>query len=629
MYGNGFTCLTPCINDLSHPTGETEEKYIQKEDSMYELEKPDNLVDFFERSVEKFARNPLFGTKDDGGIYEWITYQDVGKRVDNLRGGLAKVGVGKGDAVGIIANNRTEWAVAAFATYGLGARFIPMYEAELPQVWKYIVGDSSVKILFVTNNEILEKVKDFQHDIPTLETICLIESDAENSMKALEKLGAENPVSSYHPDPDDIAVLIYTSGTTGDPKGVLLSHGNMTSNSHAGRKSYPEIADGGVSLSILPWAHSYGMTAELHTVIYIGGSVGFMESVATIGSDMAKVQPTWLIAVPRVFNKIYDGLWAKMNEEGGLPKKLFVMGVEAARNKRTLADRGKSNFMTNLKFAIADRIVFQKIRDRLGGRLQGVMTASAAMNKEIGHFFFDIGIPIFDCYGMTETSPAITMNRSDDYRVGSVGKPVEKVKVLIDKSVVEEGAEDGEIIVYGPNVMKGYNNKPEETKEAMTADGGVRTGDRGRFDDDGFLYITGRIKEQYKLENGKFVFPAALEEDIRLIPYVENAMVYGENRAFNICIVVPDFQVLKKYAEKNSLPTEPEALLKETAVTDMITAEIAKSLTGKYGGYEIPKKYIYIAENFTLENGTLTQTMKLKRRAVVSKYKDLIEGLYR
>jgi long-chain acyl-CoA synthetase len=595
---------------------------------MYQLEKPDNLVDFFERGVEKFARNPLFGTKNEKGIYEWVTYEEVGRRVDNLRGGLAQSGVGKGDAVGVIANNRTEWAIAAFATYGLGARFIPMYEAELAQVWKYIVGDSSIKILFVAREEILEKVKDFPGDIPTLEKIYLIESGAENSMKALEKLGEENPVPSCHPDPDEIAVLIYTSGTTGDPKGVLLSHGNMTSNSHAGRKSFPEIADGGVSLSILPWAHSYGMTAELHTILYIGGAIGFMESVKTIGEDMSKIKPTWLIAVPRVFNKIYDGLWAKMNETGGLAKKLFVMGVEAARKKRELADKGKSDFMTNLKFAIADRIVFQKIRDRLGGKLQGVMTASAAMNVDIAHFFFDMGIPIFDCYGMTETSPAITMNRSDDYRLGSVGKPVEKVRVVIDKSVVEEGAEDGEIIVYGPNVMKGYHNKHEETKKTMTEDGGVRTGDRGRFDGDGFLYITGRIKEQYKLENGKFVFPAALEEDIRLITYVENAMVYGENRPFNISIIVPDFEVLTKYAEKNNLPKDPEELIKRKEVTDMISSEIVKSLSGRYGGYEIPKKFVFITENFTMENGTLTQTMKLKRRSVVKKYQDLIDAQY-
>ena len=597
---------------------------------MYQLDKPDNLVEFLEESVKKYPDRPLFGTKNAQGEYEWVTYGEVGRRVDNLRAGLAQIGVQKGDAVGMIANNRTEWAIAAFATFGLGARFIPMYEAELEQIWKYIVGDGAVKVLLVSKPEIYERIRYFVDEIPTLERIYLVEGDGDNCMTALEKIGEANPLPAIHPDADDIAVLIYTSGTTGDPKGVLLSHGNMTSNSHGGRKSYPEInnLDDGKVLSILPWAHSYGQTAELYTVIYLGGAIGFMESVSTLGADIAKIKPLWLVAVPRVFNKIYDGLWAKMNEDGGLPRKLFVMGVEAAKKKRELAEKGRSDFMTNLKFRIADRIVFKKIRDRLGGNLKGVMTASAAMNPEISRFFFDIGIPIYDCYGMTETSPAITMNCSFDYRIGSVGKVIDKVRVVIDKSVVEEGAEDGEIIAYGPNVMKGYNNKPLETKAVMTPDGGVRTGDRGRLDKDGFLYITGRIKEQYKLENGKFVFPASLEEDIRLIPLVENAMVFGENRPYNICLVIPDFLVLKKYAEKNGLPTDPDTLIGNKEVTDMITSEIVASLTGKYGGYEIPKKFIYIKDNFTLENGMLTQTLKLKRRAVVKKYQELIDTQY-
>jgi len=597
---------------------------------MYQLDKPDNLVEFLEESVKKYPDRPLFGTKNAQGEYEWVTYGEVGRRVDNLRAGLAQIGVQKGDAVGMIANNRTEWAIAAFATFGLGARFIPMYEAELEQIWKYIVGDGAVKVLLVSKPEIYERIRYFVDEIPTLERIYLVEGDGDNCMTALEKIGEANPLPAIHPDADDIAVLIYTSGTTGDPKGVLLSHGNMTSNSHGGRKSYPEInnLDDGKVLSILPWAHSYGQTAELYTVIYLGGAIGFMESVSTLGADIAKIKPLWLVAVPRVFNKIYDGLWAKMNEDGGLPRKLFVMGVEAAKKKRELAEKGRSDFMTNLKFRIADRIVFKKIRDRLGGNLRGVMTASAAMNPEISRFFFDIGIPIYDCYGMTETSPAITMNCSFDYRIGSVGKVIDKVRVVIDKSVVEEGAEDGEIIAYGPNVMKGYNNKPLETKAVMTPDGGVRTGDRGRLDKDGFLYITGRIKEQYKLENGKFVFPASLEEDIRLIPLVENAMVFGENKPYNICLVIPDFLVLKKYAEKNGLPTDPDTLIGNKEVTDMITSEIVASLTGKYGGYEIPKKFIYIKDNFTLENGMLTQTLKLKRRAVVKKYQELIDTQY-
>ena len=595
----------------------------------YELEKPDNLVEFLERSVAKYPDHPLFGTKNVSGTYDWVTYREVGRRVDNLRGGLTRQGIGKGDAVGLIANNRVEWAVAAFAAYGLGVRFIPMYESELLHVWEYIITDSAVKVLLVSKQDIYDKIKNFTEKIPTLQKIFVIDATGPGTMTELESVGQENPMPSLHPNPDDIAVLIYTSGTTGDPKGVLLSHGNFTSNSHAGRKFYPELNANSRTLSILPWAHSFGQTAELYTMIQLGGSIGFMEKPTTIVSDMAQVRPTFLIAVPRVFNKIYDTLWSKMNEMGGFKKSLFVMGVESAKKRRELAKQGQSDFMTNLKFRIADQLVFHKIRDMFGGRMLGSMTGSAAMNKEISLFFFDMGIPLYDCYGMTETSPAITMNGSVAFKFGTVGRPIEKVKVVIDRSVVEEGAEDGEIICYGPNVMKGYHNKPEQTKEVMTTDGGVRTGDRGRLDEDGYLYITGRIKEQFKVENGKFVFPASLEEDICLVPAVQNAVIYGDNRPYTICLIVPDFFVLEKYAEKHNLPADIKTLIQRKDVQDMMANEITSSLKGKYGSYEIPKKFLFVTEIFTLENGMLTQTMKLKRRVVLTKYMDQIEALYK
>ena len=595
----------------------------------YELEKPDNLVEFLERSVAKYPDHPLFGTKNVSGTYDWVTYREVGRRVDNLRGGLTRQGIGKGDAVGLIANNRVEWAVAAFAAYGLGARFIPMYESELLHVWEYIITDSAVKVLLVSKQDIYDKIKNFTGKIPTLQKIFVIDATGPGTMTELESVGQENPMPSLHPNPDDIAVLIYTSGTTGDPKGVLLSHGNLTSNSHAGRKFYPELNENSRTLSILPWAHSFGQTAELYTMIQLGGSIGFMEKPTTIVSDMAQVRPTFLIAVPRVFNKIYDTLWSKMNEMGGFKKSLFVMGVESAKKRRELAKQGQSDFMTNLKFRIADQLVFHKIRDMFGGRMLGSMTGSAAMNKEISLFFFNMGIPLYDCYGMTETSPAITMNGSVAFKFGTVGRPIEKVKVVIDRSVVEEGAEDGEIICYGPNVMKGYHNKPEQTKEVMTTDGGVRTGDRGRLDEDGYLYITGRIKEQFKVENGKFVFPASLEEDICLVPAVQNAVIYGDNRPYTICLIVPDFFVLEKYAEKHNLPADIKTLIQRKDVQDMMANEITSSLKGKYGSYEIPKKFLFVTEIFTLENGMLTQTMKLKRRVVLTKYMDQIEALYK
>lgn len=259
----------------------------------------------------------------------------------------------------------------------------------------------------------------------------------------------------------------------------------------------------------------------------------------------------------------------------------------------------------------------------------GAMTGSAAMNPEIGHFFFDIGLPVYDCYGLTETSPAATMNASFAYRLGSVGRAIDKVRIVIDSSVVEEGATDGEIIIYGPNVMKGYHNRPEDTAAAMTPDGGFRTGDRGRLDKDGYLFITGRIKEQYKLENGKFCFPVSLEEEICLIPYVQQAVIYGFNRPFNICIVVPDFEVLTGWAKAKGLPTEPQALAARPEVAEMLSQTITSHLQGKFGGYEIPKKFLVLAEPFSLDNGMLTQTMKLKRKVVLDKLKDQIEALYR
>jgi long-chain acyl-CoA synthetase len=595
---------------------------------MYRYDKPDNLVDLVEGAVSKYPNNLLFGTKDRDGEYRWSNYKEFGVRVDDLRGGLAGLGIGQGDAVGIISVNSTEFAVTAFATYGRGGRFIPMYEAELEKVWKYIITDSAVKVLFVSKPEILEQIKSFVDEIPTLEKIILIQGSGEGSMEALEEAGRKNPVASVKPGHDEVAMLIYTSGTTGDPKGVLLSHGNITSNILAGLKLYTILDENVRGLSILPWAHSYGMTAELNTFVHIGASIGFMESVATLGDDIAKVSPTYLIAVPRVFNKIYGGIMAKMADEQGLPRKLFDMGIAAARRRRELAAEGKSCLMTNLKFAFADKVVFKKIRARFGGRLSGAMTASAAISTDIAYFFDDIGIPLYDVYGMTETSPAITMNCPDANRWGSVGRAIDQVKIAIDTSQSDEGSIEGEIIVYGPNVMLGYHNKPEKTAEVMTEDGGVRTGDVGRIDEDGYLFITGRIKEQYKLENGKYVFPASIEEEIKLLPLVENVFVYGINRPINVCLVVPDFEALGNYAGKAGLPTSPKELLALDQVRGLIIEDIKKQLKGKFASYEIPKKFHFLIENFTIENGLLTQTMKLKRRLVVKQYKDELDKMY-
>lgn len=594
----------------------------------YRYDKPDNLVDLIEDSVKAYAQRPIFGRKNAQGDYGWITYRELGDRIDTLRGGLAQAGVQKNDAVGIIADNRTEWAVCAFATYGLSARYVPMYENELEKIWKYIINDSGIKLLLVSSPEIYEKVTAFKDETPALEKVFIIDAQGENSIAELDRLGKANPVKSIKPEPSDIAVLIYTSGTTGSPKGVLLSHGNFTSNVHAAKKLYPDLGKDDRGLSILPWAHSFGQTAELYFFSHVGGSVGFMENVTTIAEDMGKVKPTYIIAVPKVFNKIYAGLGAKMNETGGLAKMLFTMGVESGKRRRELAVDGKSCFLTDLKFKMADTIVFKKIRERFGGRLKGSISGSATMNVEISHFFSDIGVPVYDCYGLTETTPAVTMNCPTAHRPGSVGRAIDQVRVEIDPVLSEDGSDNGEIIVYGPNVMQGYHNNPEATKEVMSKDGGVRTGDRGRLDEDGYLYITGRIKEQYKLVNGKYVFPAALEEEIKLLPQVETVMIYGDGRDYNVALVIPDFEVLEKYARENNLPSDPEALAGNPDVQKMIANAVADGLKGKFSGYEIPRKFLFMSESFSSENGMLTQTMKLKRRNVLERYMPEIESLY-
>ncbi len=595
---------------------------------MNQLVKPDNVVEILEKSISKFPQRPYLGTKNKIlKQYDWISYSDFGKRVDNVRSGLSELGIKKDDAVGIISNNSTDWAVCFYATNGLNARFVPMYEAELVQVWKYIINDAKVKVLLISKKEIYEKIKDVVKTISSVKKVIVMEGDGPDTLAELEKKGSGKLVKSIYPEFSSICILIYTSGTTGDPKGVLLSQGNITSNAHATVFNYPEYNENDRALSILPWAHVYGL-AELFVWAIIGASMGMAESALTIGEDLLLVKPTFMSAVPRVFNKVYDGLWTKMNEEGGLPRKLFVMGVDSAKKKRELAEQGKSSFLINLKFKIADAIVFKKIREKLGGRLKGSMTGSAAMNREISHFFWDLGIPLYDAYGLTETSPGVTQNGPLKYKIGSIGPVMSNCRVVIDQSVVEPGAKDGEIIVYGHNVMQGYYNKPDATKAVMTSDGGFRTGDRGRLDEEGFLFITGRLKEQFKLENGKYVFPVAIEEDIKLNHYIENAMIYGEGREFNICLVIPDFITLDKWAEKNKLPGNHAELLKTDETKKFLENEIINSLKEKYGNYEIPKKFIFIDEPFTLENGTMTQTMKLKRRVVFEKYKDQINAAY-
>ncbi len=591
--------------------------------AIMEYDEPNNLVAIYNNAMEKFSPNPYIAEKDDAGEFQWMTYGEFGVRVSNLRAGMMKLGVAKGDAIGIIANNRKEWAVAAFAGYTTGAIWIPMYEKELFDTWKYIITDGAIKFLLVANTEIYERVKGFVDEIPTLEHIYFIDGEGEKNMAALEIVGAANPRESV-PEPDlfETATIIYTSGTTGDPKGVRLSHANWSYVINTCFNLYQPLDETVRIVSILPWAHVYAQLAEVYLMQTIGGSIA-LTTVPEMAGDIIKTDPTHLMCVPRIWNKIYNAVHKVMDDTGGMKAKLFYAAKDAAEKKRLT---GKAGF----KYKLLDKLVFDKVREKFGTRLRESITASAKTDTNIANFFYDLGLPIYDVYGMTELAPAATMNCPGHHKLGTVGQPIPRTKVVIDNSMT--GTDDGEVIVYGPQVMQGYHNKPEKTAAVIVTDAdgirGMRMGDLGHLDDEGYLYITGRIKNEFKLANGLYVHPAAIEEYVKLLPWVLNCMVYGDGKGYTVSLVIPDLTFIKTVAADMQLTLPPEEIVKIKEVQTLMGKEIRNHLKEKFSNYEIPKKFLASLEEFTIENGCLTNTLKLKRRKVLEKYKISLEALY-
>lgn len=586
----------------------------------------DNLVDLFEVSVFRYANRPLFGTKD-GGIWDWLTYGDLKRRVDAMRGGLAGIGIGKGDRVAVISNNCVEWAVIAYATYGLGAVLVPMYETQTGKEWGYILADSGAKAVFGPQ-EVVNRLLTGNHAPATLLHAIPFVPYLEERPSLFSSLlgeGTAEPVPTTRPGPHDLACLIYTSGTTGDPKGVMLTHRNVASNVSAIRKLFP-LTEQDRSLCFLPWAHAFGHTVELNGLLSIGASMALCEGVDRIAANIAEVRPSILFAVPRIFNRIHAGVQKQIASKPRPIRWLFAAGIAAAQ-KRSAG--GRLGLVERLILWLAGILVFSKIRAKFGGQLKYAVSGAAALAKEIAEFVDALGIVVYEGYGMTECSPVATCNWPGTHRIGSVGKAIEGVTVMLDENASDVPGQ-GEFIVRGPNVMAGYFMRPEETAETVTRTGWLRTGDLGRVDADGYFYVTGRIKEQYKLENGKYVAPSPLEEQLKLSPLVANAMVYGDNKPHNVALIVVDMDALKAklYGDQRVIPAyAPETLLADGRVRDIMTAEIARQSAG-WKGYEKVRHFALIAEDFTQENGMLTPTLKLRRREVLKRWGSVIDGLY-
>jgi long-chain acyl-CoA synthetase len=583
-----------------------------------------NLVSMFKESVSQFGPRPLFGVKKNGQ-WTWMTYTEFGKVVDDVRGGLAQCGLGVGDRAAIISNNRVEWAASAYATYGLGGSFVPMYEAQQAEEWEFILKDSGSKVAFCATPAIAAEVQRRRGALPDLKKIICLDAPSSDpdSFEALKAAGAKSPVPAITPDTTSLAAFIYTSGTTGKPKGVMLTHSNLASNVSAAGSLLPLEKDDR-TLSFLPWAHSFGQTCELHLMISYGVSMGICEGVDKIIPNLAEVQPTVLLAVPRIFNRIYDGVQKQVAGRPAIIQALFHAGMRA----RSKQKRGESLSLGEMiALPLAQALIFKKVVARFGGRLRFAVSGGAALSREVAEFVDNLGIVVLEGYGLSETSPIATVNTPDARRLGSVGKPIPGVTVRLDHEA-SGSPDEGEVIIAGHNIMKGYHNLPEDSAKAFTPDGGFRSGDLGKFDKDGFLFITGRIKELYKLENGKYVAPVALEEKLQLSPLISQAMVYGANRPFNIAVIVPDMVNLKEWAQKEGLDaSDIPALLKQEKTRALFRSEI-ESHSGEFKGFEGIKDFVLIAQEFSVNNDMLTPKMSMKRRNILKAYQGDIDALY-
>jgi long-chain acyl-CoA synthetase len=581
----------------------------------------ESLVQLWESSCRKYEDRDLFGTKK-GDAWSWLTYRQVGEMVNALRGGFATLGITASDRVALIADNCVEWAVTAHATYSLGAVFVPMYTAQVIDEWIFILNDSDAKAVVVANETIYGQLQARRADMPQLQhVICLSRKDDESdSYSRLLKLGRAQPCPPTFPKAEDTAGFIYTSGTTGNPKGVRLSHANICSNCDAVHQVFPLHRER--SLAFLPWAHALGQTGELHFFTQEGFSIAINDDVTKLVTNLPEVKPTLLVAVPRIFNRIYDGVNRQM---AGKPKPiqaLFRRGLELAKQSSSGQELG---LLDKVLLRLADRLIFSKIRDKFGGRLKLVISGSAALSRDVAEFIDALGIMIYEGYGLTETSPVVSVNFPGARKIGSIGKPLPGVRVVIDQSKGSSPPE-GEIVVYGPCVMQGYHKRPEDDAEVFTADGGLRTGDLGYLDSDGYLYITGRLKELYKLETGKYVAPAALEECLKLSPMIANVMIHGANKPHNVALVVVDPTALAEWCKAQGVTRE--CAVDNAELNKAILAEIEKC-GADFKSYEKPRRVLLTTEDFTTDNGLLTPSLKVRRSAVTKRYADALEALYR
>src|SRR6266513_2004635 len=573
--------------------------------------------------------NPRAQRVRRAGQWEAVSSEEFLRRVAGLSSALVELGVKPGDRVGLFSTNRPEWHTADFAISGAGAIAVPIYFNESPDRMTYILKHCGAKVIFVAGKPQVEKLLFVRGDLPDLENIIVADAAGDGPGECLryETLIAssgEKEVASYRERasqvlPGQLASIIYTSGTTGEPKGVMLTHANFCSNvTDVGHDFQLNPAED-VALSFLPLAHVYGRTMD-YIYIFQGAALAYVESIDAVAQALLEVRPTITAAVPRFFEKIYARLVEQGSKNTGVKRMLFDWAMSVAEmSAQWRASQSHANLAVTLQQKLADALVYRKIRIGMGGRLRLISSGGAPLSKELAEFFWAIGIPIYQGYGLTETSPIVSSNYPEN-RMGSSGRPIPNVQV--------RAAEDGEILVKGPCVMQGYYKNPEATREVLSEDGWFRTGDIGYVDKDNYLFITDRKKDLIKTAAGKFVAPQPIENALKTSPYILNAMVVGDKRKFIVALIVPNpATVAAKAADHGIKFASNSELAAHPWVQALISAEV-KRLTIHLAQYETIKRFAVLPEDFTFDNGSLTFTLKLKRRVVEQQYADVIESLY-
>ena len=589
----------------------------------------ETLSQLFLNTIKSYPKDDLMLYKKEGK-YVPISTEEFADRVKCFSLGLRDLGLEAEDKLIVLSENRPEWVISDIANLCLGGITVPIYTSLIPEQIKYIIDDSDAKIVIVSDQGQWQKIEAIKSQLTKVTSYITFLSEAPEGVLTFaqviergKKMDKQNPglfeKMALEVKPDAIASIIYTSGTTGPPKGVMLTHSNIFSNVKTCSSLLP-FKDTDTVLSFLPLSHIFERMA-MFLYLNNGMSIGFAESIDTLGDNLLEVRPHIMINVPRVLEKIYAKVIDNVHASSSLKRKIFFWAVKVGRKygRKKILNQPISKPL-QFKRNLANKLVFSKVYAKTGGRVRFFLCGGAPLSKDIGEFFYAIGLTVIEGYGLTETSPVITANTFENLKFGTVGKPIPGVDVRID--------EDGEILTKGPNVMNGYYKKEAASREAFEG-GWFHTGDIGHFDEEGFIVITDRKKDLIVTSGGKNVAPQPIEGILNLNPYISSALVIGDRRKFISALVVPDFEKLEEYAKQNNISFEDHCdLVKKEEIVRFIQEQVDRSAPN-LASYEKIKKIALLDKEFEIEKGEITPTLKVKRNIVEEKHKDIIDAMYR